>query len=261
MENESEWITGQIKISIGGVPLEMQLTVPAKPVKPQRMLPIFQRMSNSFVEIGIGEVRDAGGKISCEKGCAACCRQPIPLAEIEAHRLAELVEALPEPRRREIKTRFETACRHFFERGWFEKLDRCALLPEEERQKVVLEYFYEGVDCPFLESGACSIYEDRPLACREYLVTSPAENCSAPAPETVRMVELRIKSAATLRQLGDSQNLNRIVNFLPLILALKWTEIHADEFPEKTGERWMADFFQKLTNSQIPKEKNNSPKH
>jgi Fe-S-cluster containining protein len=256
MENDSEWITGQIKISVNGIPLEMQMTVPAKAVKPQRMLPIFQQMSNSFVEMGISAVENSGGKISCQKGCSACCRQPIPLAEIEAYQIAGLVENLPEPRRTEIKRRFDAAGRHFQEIGWFEKLDKCAYLSKEEREKVILEYFDENVACPFLEDSVCSIYEERPLACREYLVTSPAENCAHPSPETVQMIELQIKSAATLRQIGDSRNLNAIVNFLPLILALKWTEMHADEFPEKTGERWMADFFQKLTNSQIPKEKN-----
>ena len=59
----------------------------------------------------------------------------------------------------------------------------------------------------------------------------------------VDKLTLNGKAAATLRHIGDSRNLNAIVNFLPLILALKWTETHADEFPEKTGERWMADFF------------------
>ena len=255
MANDSEWVTGQIKISIKGVPLEMQLTVPAKPVKPQRMLPIFQQMSNSFVEMGVSAVKSSGKKISCREGCAACCYQAIPLAEIEAYRIAEIVENLPESRRREIKNRFDAASRHFHEIGWFERLDQCALMPKEERQKVVMEYFYENIPCPFLQDGACSIYADRPLACREYLVTSPAENCSAPSPETVEMVDFQVKAATTLRHIGDSKNLNSIVNFLPLILALKWTETHADEFPEKTGERWMADFFQKLTKSQIP-EKN-----
>ncbi len=252
MANDSEWVTGQIKISINGVPLEMQLTVPAKPVKPQRMLPIFQQMSNSFVEMGVNAVKSSGKKISCQEGCAACCYQAIPLAEIEAYRIAEIVENLPELRRTEIKNRFDAASRHFHEIGWFERLDQCALMPKEARQKVVMEYFYENVSCPFLEDGACSIYEDRPLACREYLVTSAAENCSAPTPETVEMVDFQVKAAATLRHIGDSRNLNAIVNFLPLILALKWTETHADEFPEKTGERWMADFFQKLTRSEIP---------
>ncbi len=252
MKNDSEWVSGQIKISINGVPLEMQMTVPAKPVKPQRMLPIFQQMSSSFIEMGANEVKSSGKTISCEKGCAACCYQAIPLAEIEAYNIAQVVENLPEPRRVNIEKRFDDASRHFHEIGWFQKLDECALLPKEERQKIVMEYFYENVPCPFLEEGACSIYENRPLACREYLVTSPAENCSAPTPETVDLIELKVKAAATLRHIGDSQNLNAIVNFLPLILALKWTATHADGFPEKTGERWMADFFQKLTNSQIP---------
>ena len=256
MENDSEWITGQVKLSVGGVPLEMQMTVPVKPVKPQRMLPIFQQMSNSFVEMGISAAENSGAKISCQKGCSACCRQPIPLAEIEAYKIAEVVENLPEPRRAEIKKRFHKACQRFYEIGWFEKLDKCAYLSKEEREKVILEYFYENVACPFLENDACSIYEERPLACREYLVTSPAENCFEPSAKTVHQIELPIKSAGTLRQIGDSKNLNAIVNFLPLILALKWTELHPDEFPEKTGERWMADFFQKLTNSQIPEEKN-----
>lgn len=255
MENDSEWITGQIKLSIGGIPLEMQMTVPAKPVKPQRMLPIFQQMANSFVEMGISSVENSGARISCEKGCSACCSQPIPLAEIEAYKIAELVENLAEPQRTEIKRRFDEACRRFYEIGWFEKLDNCVYLSKEEREKVILEYFSENVACPFLEDKACSIYEERPLACREYLVTSPAQNCSAPSGKTVHLIELPIKASETLRKIGDSKNLNAIVNFLPLILALKWTQLHADEFPEKTGERWMADFFQKLTNSQIPKEK------
>lgn len=253
MENESEWVTGQIKISIGGIPLEMQMTVPAKPVKPQRMLPIFHQMANSFVEMGTSALKSEGGKISCQAGCGACCRQAVPLAEIEAYKLAEVVENMPEPRRSEIKARFDEACRHFHEIGWFERLDQCAVLPPEEREKIILEYFYENVACPFLEDGSCSIYEDRPVTCREYLVTTPAVNCAKPTPDTVKRVPLPIKAAETLRKIGDSRNLNQVVNFLPLILALKWTETHPDEFPEKTGERWMADFFQKLTSSQIPK--------
>ena len=35
------------------------------------------------------------------------------------------------------------------------------------------EYFQLGIPCPFLEEESCSIYHDRPITCREYLVTSP----------------------------------------------------------------------------------------
>lgn len=251
MESE-EWITGNVTLSIGGTPLDLQMTVPAKPVKPQRMLPIFQQMTHSFVGMAENVVESAGAKISCVKGCGACCRQAVPLAEIEAYKLAELVEAMPDVRRDEIKKRFETAWHHFSEIGWFERLDNCATAPET-REKVVLEYFYEGIPCPFLEDESCSIHESRPLVCREYLVTSPAENCSAPTPEKIRMVEQPIKVSNTVRKITNSPNLNMSVNFVPLVLALEWTKRNVDEFPEKTGEQWMAEFFTNLTNSEIPR--------
>lgn len=259
MKNDSDWITGQIKISINGIPLEMQMTVPAKPVKPQRMLPIFQKMANSFVEIGVENIKSSGEKISCKAGCGACCRQAVPLAEIEAYQIAALVENLPEPRRSEIKERFEKAAAHFAEIGWFERLTECAGKSHEEQEKVILEYFHEGIPCPFLIDESCSIHPVRPTICREYLVTSPAENCSNPSAEGVKLIELPIKPSKPLRKIGQTKQISG-VDFIPLVMALKWTESNAEDFPEKTGERWMADFFEKLTNSQIPEEKNISPK-
>ena len=185
MSDENEWVSGQITLSMNGAQIEMEMTVPAKPVKPMRMLPIFQAMASSFVDTSIEEVEAQGKKISCKAGCGACCRQAVPLAEIEAYRIAELVENMEEPRRSEIKQKFAEACRHFHETKWFERMDEYAKLSHEERQTVVLEYFYDGIPCPFLENESCSIHAVRPLACREYLVTSPAENCAKPSAETV----------------------------------------------------------------------------
>lgn len=253
MENE-DWVTGKIGLNLGGKPLEFEMTVPAKPVKPQRMLPIFRQMTDAFVGMSEQAVESAGGRISCRKGCAACCRQAIPLSEIEAYQIAETVEAMPEPRRTEIKKRFETAWHHFADIGWFERLDETFRLSLEERSKVVVEYFNEKIDCPFLEDECCSIHLERPLGCREYMVTSPAENCWQLSAETVRMVELPVKTSDTVRKISNSAELNSTpANFVPLILALEWTKRKSDEFPEKTGEQWMADFFRNLTHSEIPK--------
>lgn len=250
---ENEWVTGQVTLAIDGNPIEMKMTVPAKPVKPQRMLPIFQQMTNSFVQMGVGSVEIAGEKISCQKGCGACCNQAVPLAEIEAYQIAELVENLPEPRRSEIKERFDKAFAHFAEIGWFEKLAECAAQTHEEQEKVVLEYFYEGIPCPFLIDQSCSIHQDRPLACREYLVTSPAENCSNPSAKTVKLIRIPVKPSKTLMKVGQTRQITG-VNFIPLVLSLKWAEMNEENFPEKTGEQWMADFFQNLTKSEIPKD-------
>jgi Fe-S-cluster containining protein len=252
LENE-DLITGNVKITIGGRPVAIELTVPVKPVKPRRMLPVLQGMSDLFAEIGEKDVTAAGEKISCKKGCAACCRQAIPLAEIETHHIAALVESMPEPRRAEIKKRFKQAWQHFTKIGWIDRLDASATASPRERQSLAVEYFQENVPCPFLEDESCSIHEDRPLACREYLVTSPAEFCFALDGEKIKMVSLPAKPSETVRQITNSENLNRIVNFVPLVLALEWSERFPDESPENTGEQWMAKFFTSLTKSSIPK--------
>ncbi|MGI8787991.1 MAG: YkgJ family cysteine cluster protein [Pyrinomonadaceae bacterium] len=252
MKNE-DLVTGNVTLLLDGEPIDLQMTVPAKAVKAQRMLPVFQQMTNSFAEMAETAVENAGEKISCQKGCGACCRQAVPLAEIEAYQIAELVENLPEPRRSEIKLRFEKALQHFYEIGWFERLDGCGGATNEEREKVVMEYFYEQIACPFLEDESCSIHETRPLVCREYLVTSPAENCQKPSADVIRRIKFPIKASDTVRKITNSENLNKAVNFVPLILAVEWAKKHADHFPEKTGEQWMADFFTNLTKSELPK--------
>ena len=98
----NEWVTGEVVLSIGGEPLKMQMTVPANPIKPHRMLPVFQKMTNSFVEMGALAAGARGETVSCRAGCGACCRQPVPLSEIEIYHLADVVEAMPEPRRSDV---------------------------------------------------------------------------------------------------------------------------------------------------------------
>ena len=259
MQNE-EWITGNVSLTVGGKPLNLQMTVPAKHVKPHRMLPIFQQMTNAFVGMSVNAVEEKGKTISCKAGCGACCRQPVPVSELEIYHLAEIVEAMDEPRRSEVKKRFSDAVAHFEKLNWFERMKNCAEMtktemPEtvmEEVDKAVMQYFYEGVPCPFLENESCSIHEARPLSCREFLVTSPAENCSKPTIETVEKIDLFVKSSETMRFVGGTQNFAK-VGFLPLIRALELSEKVPETFVEKTGERWMADFFQNLTRSEIPK--------
>jgi hypothetical protein len=65
MRQNSKWITGKVRLSIDGQTLEMQMTVPIEKVKPQRMLPIFQKITDSFVEMGVRETEKDGEKISC----------------------------------------------------------------------------------------------------------------------------------------------------------------------------------------------------
>jgi len=256
----NEWVTGKVVLRVDGYPLEMEMTVPAKPVKPHRMLPVFQQMTSAIVGLSVDAVEAAGEKISCKAGCGACCRHPVPLAEIEVYQLAELVEAMPEPRRTEVKKRFADANAHFAKMNWFERVSALAAMPmpsdpnyiPSELLDEVMRYFHEWIPCPFLEDESCSIYNARPLACREHLVTSPAVNCSNPSAQNIAKVPLLMKPSWSLRFVGRTGKLARW-DLIPLIRAMEFAEQYPESFVEKKGERWAADFFQQLTKTEIPK--------
>lgn len=244
-------MTGTFTLMVAGESLDITVTVPTAPVKPYRMLPVFQEMANTLVDSAERATERAGEKISCKQGCGACCRQVVPIAEIEAYQLAHLVDQLPEPKRTEVRQRFDDAYARFAGIGWFERMNSLDNPSRDDLARLGIEYFREGVACPFLVDESCSIHPDRPVACREYLVTSPAEHCSTPSAQTVKLIDLTLKPSRPLLRLGQVRPMAG-PNFVPLVLALKWVETHPDAFAEKTGERWMADFFEDMTGAPLP---------
>jgi Fe-S-cluster containining protein len=262
---ENEWVTGNVVLKIRGIPVDLEMTVPANPVKPHRMLPIFHQMANSFTDIGVQAVEAEGKSISCKAGCGACCRQPVPITEVEVYQIAELVEAMPEPRRSTVKKRFADAVDHFRRNGMIDELKKHfdQGRPKATREEIIqtldvgMKLFYEGIPCPFLENESCSIHEVRPLVCREYLVTSPAVNCARPSAKNIQRVEIPIKPSKTLEPLFRTGRMKEEMPLL-LILALELAEKYPENFPEKAGKDWMADFFSRLTRSEV-KETANLP--
>src|SRR5262249_6627299 len=153
-------------------------TVPKAPVPPGSILPILYTLSKA-VQNSVEEALESGGKrISCRAGCGACCRQLVPITEIEARLLAGLVQSLPEPRRAELRDRVDATVRRLAEAGVLDLVRHLEHVPREERESLGLAFFALGIPCPFLEDESCSIHADRPLVCREFLVTSPPEFCA-----------------------------------------------------------------------------------
>lgn len=239
----SEWITGQGTLLIAGTRVEVEVTVPAQPVRATQMLPVLQQLTDTIVNVGSNRAEAAGARISCTKGCGACCRQLVPIAESEAYHLQRVVASLPELQRARVQARFAQAKEQLEQIGLWETLFSPGELTTEQRRQLGLAYFQQGIACPFLEDESCGIHPDRPLACREYLVTSPPENCAAPSAETVHCVEL----PGSVSRIVQTLTATRGGNWLPLILALDWAEAHPDESPARSGPEWLQAVFQKLT--------------
>jgi len=207
------------------------------------LLPILQAFDDAVVGVAVDKVERAGGVIPCRAGCGACCRQLVPVSPAEAVQLAELVAGMPDERQAELRERFRATLATLEERGLLGRLRRPASLKTlAGRRKIGAEYFRLWLPCPFLEEERCSLYPHRPLACREYLVTSPAEGCRAPGPETIRKVPLPVKFSQILYTFGDGFGA-QASRWLPLVLALEWTERHARSQPVFPGPQVFSNFL------------------
>lgn len=235
-----------LKMSIAGRSLEAQVQVPEGPARPRQLLPLLQSLTDAIVDISSDLVAQQGKKISCRAGCGACCRQLVPISQAEAYRLADLVEQLPEPRRMEVRRRFADVAQRLGAAGMLQKLCEPNNVPEDALQPIGMDYFRLGIPCPFLEDESCSIHPDRPLACREYLVTSPAEQCQQPSARAIDRVDLPMKVSGALLRLerGRSQGL---VPWVPLAIAPQWAHDHPELPPKQTGPELINEVIHQMS--------------
>jgi Fe-S-cluster containining protein len=195
-------LEGDIVLEISGEPVAFHLEVPSGPTTLEALLPVFQGLADAMAGRAAGKAVAAGETISCRAGCGACCRQAVPVAEAEARAIAALVEAMPEPRRTTVRERFAAASTRLQDTAQASR--RIDIADDKTAIDVGNRYFGLGVPCPFLEDESCSIYADRPLRCREYLVTSPAAACAAMVPGTVRKAPLAGAPSSALFAVGKA---------------------------------------------------------
>jgi Fe-S-cluster containining protein len=248
-DRTGDQITGTVELKVAGRPLRVQMQVPVGPTRPGKLLPLFRSVANAVVDVASKAVEAQGATISCTKGCGACCRQLVPISGIEASQLNELVDDMPEHRATEIRARFAAARAQLEKRGILAKLIDPRPMSDEEIQALGLEYFAEGIACPMLEDESCSIHPERPIACREYLVTSPAEHCSTPNAENIHLVPMPAKVSRAVRRM-DSSITSTGAPWVPLILALEWAQTHEDRSSPRPGPELAREFFTRFARNE-----------
>src|SRR5262245_40159889 len=234
----------RLQLTMGETKAAAVVQAPTRPMTVVDLLPVLQQFDNQVVELAETEVQRQGKRSSCCAGCGACCRQYVPISEPEARNLAALVAALPAERRAEIVRRFAAACATLDRNDLTQRLiDAPQIKDDDERGRLGLEYFALGIACPFLENESCGIYPDRPLACREFLVTSPAENCRNPGPDNIERVPLPAQLSERLYRFGEGGG-KTAARWMPLVVALRWADEHGDEvLPRQPGHELFQRFL------------------
>ena len=255
---DDETLTATVALTLSGVRVEAEITVPTRPVELHDLLPILHSLADTLVEVAVIQDARAGYAVSCSAGCGACCRQLVPVTEPEAIRLYQVIQALPGPRRLAVLDRFADAQERLSAAGLWDTLtdpERFNTL-DLEPSALGLPYFAVGLACPFLDDERCSIHPERPLACREYLVSSPPAHCASLSAEGLRGVPLPARlSSAVHRLTQGSEDSGATVpsgRWIPLVAVPEWVESHPTGQPLRPGPAWIGDLFSNLTGQDVP---------
>jgi Fe-S-cluster containining protein len=221
--------TATLRLTVGTLRIAHPITVPTASVPAAEIVPALQGLVNAVVEAA-----EAGHTVSCRKGCGACCRQLVPVSRTEGERLLQLMETMPAERRDALATRFAAAEAAIEGAGLKERGER-------SDRELSAAYFAARIACPFLEDESCSIHPERPLVCREYLVTSPAELCSGERQEGVTPVAVPKVSMAA-RGLQDASD-----DWFPLAMLVAWSRGRSRKGKRRPGPEWVQRFLRGFT--------------
>jgi Fe-S-cluster containining protein len=244
----SKTVTGQGTLKIGEQTMPIRFAVPAKPCSAKVLLPDLRRLAGQVIDHAVETVAKEGRRVSCAKGCGACCRQMVPVSPAEARELARLVAAMPPRRASAVRRRFADARRRMEAAG----LGPARGHPDDDKaayRAYSLAYFSQGVACPFLEDESCSIHPQRPLVCREYLVTSPPEDCAALGATPVQVVPVPLSVWAVLSRATSD---NGRLEWMPLIESLDYAASHPAP-PARTGQQHVEVLLRLLKSWRTPR--------
>lgn len=246
MKNHSKkMISTTLSLTIDKEPVDVVIEVPASKCGADAVLPFVRELSNKSIEIAVKNSLKLGESISCSKGCGACCAQLVPISEIEIQAINQFISNQTKQNQKKIKDRFAAAKQKLEQAGLWENLMTPDQMDLHNKTEFGLEYFAQGVYCPFLEEGACSIHPVRPVACREYLVTSDAKHCENPGEGNIDGVEIPTRISSALGILLEDEA-SFVSSWIPLIVAPYWKGRHPGEADKKKGSEWTEIFIEKL---------------
>jgi Fe-S-cluster containining protein len=210
--------------------LTTSVDIPTGFVPVASIVPVMRRLGEQAQALETKRVNKAGERISCAKGCAACCRMLVPVSAPEAFALQSFVAELSEGSRQALLKKVTESQLALDKAGLLPRLYELAeseeQLQDADMEAINHDYYTLRLPCPFLKDETCSIYEHRPAACRELQVTSPAEYCQDMETNPVRAlpVPVRVGTALSLlwRELAGGP-----ARLIPLPIALDWAARHS----------------------------------
>jgi Fe-S-cluster containining protein len=148
-------------------------------------LPAADQKLIQIVDAALAETtRKSGEWLVCRKGCTQCCFGPFAISQLDAVRLQKGLKDLTssDPKRAaRVRARAQQAVKQLS--PTFPGNAKTGILGEDEDAQAAFAEFADEEPCPALDpaTGACDLYNARPMTCRTFgpPVRSGAEDALA----------------------------------------------------------------------------------
>lgn len=166
-----------------GAKIPAPVDLPGAPAAFPDILPAVRTVADLIQAEARQAIAALGRDITCFCGCDACCSHLVMLGEAEALALLRTLRSLPEAQRQRASARFQAGLSRLESAGLLPGLLAVFTREAHNTQRLAemqAAYWELAIPCPFLEGGACGIYAERPLVCRQHAMTSPPAACKTP---------------------------------------------------------------------------------
>jgi len=196
-----------------------------------------QSLATELAMAVLKRLEKEGEFVLCRKGCSVCCGYLVPMAVPEVFRFRDAVLALPAKQGEDVLRRcLKTAERILA--GGFEGLDPTGPAGADGQidiNRLARWYGGLGLRCPLVADGLCTLYPQRPVACREHIVTDSALARNVNRTSESHAVGMPVNIVQVLGQLAAELE-GADIEAVMLPLALPW----AEENIERSQRRWSA---------------------
>jgi Fe-S-cluster containining protein len=237
VSDSDDFDTVELHIDVFGESLRAQIGVKDRPARLPEMVPMARSLSDRLVNAVKKQLLANGKAISCRKGCFHCCYYIVPVLSAEAFLIRDEIMALPPAERKPVLENFLNA----IERIHSAKIPAYDVRtagddPMKNCMENIANWYRElNIACPLLADNACSMYEQRPLICRECLTISPPVTCKNDSQVTPESVELPVSITRVFTSAADKlEAATSGISLLPLLIP--WCESN----PQKAEQAWPA---------------------
>ncbi|UCF14756.1 MAG: YkgJ family cysteine cluster protein [Phycisphaerales bacterium] len=237
-----------LEIEIVGKELEFCITAGKDRITLADIVPLSRILSAEITAAVLENIHAGGDYVPCTKGCSACCGPYlVPLSVPEAFRLHQDVAVT----KRHYRDLFWRGCLHATRRILDSVSRERPPLNATDLKLIAGWYRSLRLTCPFLCNHECLIYEQRPLACREYFVKGSAGVCRG-QPDTAEVVKLPVQMPNVLAQLSSELE-ETSTEAMMLPVALVWCEENADRAAQTWPGAMMVERFVEIVRAAVSK--------